>query len=102
MVWFVSITLVIIFIFLIKEGDERVIGFRCCRCSRLRCHPGSMPPGESLDFRLTVSLKGSRNFLIDIGELIRVVGRIFVGHAPSRVGDVTEESAANLHGVHRL
>ena len=58
--------------------------------------------GESLDFRLTVSLKGSRNFLIDIGELIRVVGRIFVGHAESRVGDVTEESAANLHGVHRL
>ena len=58
--------------------------------------------GESLDFRLTVSLKVSRNFLIDIGELIRVVGRIFAGHAPSRVGDVTEESAANLHGVHRL
>ena len=46
MVWFVSIALVVIFIFLIKEGDERVIGSRCCRCSRLRCPPGSDAPGH--------------------------------------------------------
>ena len=30
--------------------------------------------------------------------MIRVVGRTFVGHARSRVEDVTKESAANLRG----